>query len=76
MICIRPSTYILSLVSTNEPEFEEQLFPTTIKAITDTVVVLEANLSLPIKTLWDVVVYAYGCKENVLADGIELSKLM
>ena len=41
---------------------------------TESTRILETNFILPIKTLWDVDVLAYGCRENIIASGLELSK--
>ena len=35
---------------------------------------LEANITLPLKRLWNFVLLAYGCRENVLSEKAELSK--
>ena len=40
---------------------------------TETFTILEANITLPMKQLWDVAILAYGCQENALVTGIELS---
>lgn len=75
-----PSEYVLYIMPkgtlTNGGQF---LYTTTsLRIIIDTspdesTIVLVANTTLPAKRLWDVFVLAYGCKENPLTDGLELS---
>ena len=53
---------------------DERLVYASVNSETETVIILEANLTLAIKTLWDVIVLAYGCTENPVTNGHELSK--
>ena len=70
---IQPSIYALLLMSADRLH-DERLVYTSVNSESETIVTLEANLTLPIKTLWDVTVLAYGCKENPITNGHELSK--
>ena len=55
--------------------FGERIYFAAINIETETNVTLEAHLTgLPIKALWDVVVLAYGCRDDAIASGLELSK--
>ena len=51
-----------------------QMLYTTTRTVIETTTVLKANMTLPIRQLWDVVVLAYGCKENPITDKLELSE--
>ena len=69
-------TYVLLLTPTNEAIDDHRFYTATKITSEELANVWEANFTLPIKTLWDIVIYAYGCEENVLTDGIlELSKI-
>ena len=37
--------------------------------------ILEVNLILPSKRLWDITLLAYGCPEYLVTDAIKLSKI-
>lgn len=71
---VRPSSYTASITMFG---FDNDLpsYTTFTKTLmeTKTVTVLEANVNLPLKRLWDVVFLAYGCEVNELTNGIELS---
>lgn len=70
---IQPSTYALLLTSIDGLH-DEKLVYASINSETKTHIILEKNLTLPIRTLWDGVVLAYGCRGNPITTGHELSK--
>ena len=70
---VQPSMYALLLTSA-DGLYDERLVYSSVNSETETVIILEANLTLAIKILWDVVVLAYGCTENPITNGHELSK--
>ena len=39
-------------------------------------IILSVKEQLPRRTLWNVTVQAYGCEEDTVVNGIELSKLL
>ena len=72
---IHPATYALLLISANGLYYEKLVY-SSVNSETETAIILEiSNLTLPVKTLWDVVVLGYGCKENPISTGLELSKI-
>ena len=72
---VQPSTYALLLTSANGLYYyDDRLIYANVNTETERVIILETNFTLPIKTLWDVVVLAYGCRENPITSGQELSK--
>ena len=74
---VRPSAYYLSLMlADNKAPLTDTAIMLNIAIESATVVVLEANLTLPTRCLWDVVVLAYGChsESSVLTNELELSK--
>ena len=70
---VQPSMYALLLTSA-DGLYDERVVYASVNSETETVIILEANLTLAIKTLWDVIVLAYGCTENPITNGHELSK--
>lgn len=72
---VQPSTYALLLTSADGLH-NQQIVYSSINSETEATTVLETNLTLPIKTLWDIGVLAYGCRENAITRGLELSKII
>ena len=70
---VQPSSCALLLTSVDGLHDEELVY-TSINSETQASIILERNLTLPIKTLWDVIVLGYGCRENPITSGLELSK--
>ena len=70
---VQPSMYALLLTSA-DGLYDERVVYASVNSETETVIILEANLTLAIKTLWDVIALAYGCTENPITNGYELSK--
>lgn len=73
---VRPSAYYLSLMLAinKAPSYTDTIMLNiAIESATD--IVLEANLTLPMRCLWDVVVLAYGChsETSVLTNELEIS---
>ena len=72
---VQPSTYALLLTSVDGLH-NQQIVHSSINSETEATTVLETNLTLPIRTLWDIGVLAYGCRENAITRGLELSKII
>ena len=64
---------MLSLVYSGEAN-KDQISITEDVTMVNHNTTLEANLTLPIKRLFDASLLAYGCVENSLMDTVELSK--
>lgn len=73
VIDIYPATYALLLIS-SDGLYYKRLVYTSVNSETETAIILETNLTLPIKTLWGVDILGYGCRENPITTGLELSK--
>ena len=70
-----PMKYSMSISSSDEVEDRQMFLLEDVIAVINRTV-LEANLTLPSKRLWDVTLLAYGCPKHRVTDAIKLSKIL
>ena len=72
---IWPTSFVLFLTSSDGIE-DSYTFASTVEVVDNGSYLLRAtNKYIQSKRLWTAVVLAYGCIENALTDGIEISEL-
>ena len=72
-----PLTYVLLLTASDDLDNGPSFLVSEYDVITVVKYpIVHANATLPLKRLWNIVLLAYGCRENVLTERAELSKTM
>ena len=70
-----PSSYSLSLQSLDGLEDMDHVETTATIELRFSVLTLKVVSGLPFRRLWNCTVLAYGCQENSIMNGAELSEL-
>ena len=71
---IQPYEYGLLITSWDGVDNSQVLLTTNFTVETGSLFVLIASEHMPSNRIWDAIVLAYNCSENILSDQLELSK--